>query len=274
MAKLTKPAPEPMSQCGHWYTRDAAPKHMVPMAKGGMRATTLRDARKFGLVPSVTSIFKILAKPGLERYKHMQLLMASENNPRQEHETDGEWMKRVQGFADEDVSQAALLGSKIHDALDKSFDGQECPADLAQYVEPALKWLDDKAIVMGEREIVVVKNSEGFAGRVDAIAQGKGGTNFVLDFKTRRTKPGQAILPYDGQAAQTAAYAAAYFGLDTKEDFLENRIWGANLFISTTEIGRVEAVPYSPEVMAEEYDIFLACCKLWRHQTKYDPREL
>lgn len=261
-----------MSQGGHWYTRDAAPKHMVGAAKGGLRPTTLRDARKLELVPSVTSIFKILAKPGLERYKHMQLLLACEAHPRQDNESDADWMKRAQGYADQDVGEAAKLGSRIHDALDQSFDGVECPEELKCYVTPTLEWLQDKGIVMGEREIVVVKNSEGYAGRVDAIATGKGGTNFILDFKTRRTKAGQKIVPYDGQAAQTAAYAAAYFGLNTPEDFIDKRIWGANLYISTTEMGRIEGVPYSPEMMAEEYDVFLACCKLWRHQTKYDPR--
>ena len=62
----------------HWYAKDGTPVYEVPRASGeGMRNTTLRDARKMSLVPSVTTIINIAAKPGLEAWKLNQLLLAA-----------------------------------------------------------------------------------------------------------------------------------------------------------------------------------------------------
>ena len=45
----------------HWYDKDGVPCHEVPKASGkGKTKTTLTQARKLGLFPSVTTIFKIL----------------------------------------------------------------------------------------------------------------------------------------------------------------------------------------------------------------------
>ena len=49
----------------HWYRRDGEPLHSVPSAKGEPRPTTLRDARKLGLLPSVTNVLGVIAKPEL-----------------------------------------------------------------------------------------------------------------------------------------------------------------------------------------------------------------
>jgi hypothetical protein len=48
---------------------------------------TLRDARKFGWYPGVTSIIKCAAAPGLETWKQNQVLMAALTLPRVEGET-------------------------------------------------------------------------------------------------------------------------------------------------------------------------------------------
>ena len=40
-----------MMNSEHWYSRDGRPAYEVESAKGMMRPTTLRDARKLGLVP-------------------------------------------------------------------------------------------------------------------------------------------------------------------------------------------------------------------------------
>jgi hypothetical protein len=44
----------------HWYRRDGEPLHSVPSAKGEPRPTTLRDARKLGLLPSVTNVLGVI----------------------------------------------------------------------------------------------------------------------------------------------------------------------------------------------------------------------
>jgi hypothetical protein len=57
----------------------------------------------------------------------------------------------------------------------------------------------------------LVNTKHGYAGKVDVIAKGPRGKRLILDYKTRKTKPGQACTPYDGQAMQIAAYAATAF---------------------------------------------------------------
>jgi hypothetical protein len=66
------------SESGHWYRRDGSPCHEVPRAKGdGVRPTTLRDARKMGLLPSVTSIIKCADRPALNSWMQRQVAMSA-----------------------------------------------------------------------------------------------------------------------------------------------------------------------------------------------------
>ena len=57
-----------MKESGHYYDLTGKAVFEVPnKSKGGMRHTTLRDAKSLGLLPSVTTIFKCLAAPELDR---------------------------------------------------------------------------------------------------------------------------------------------------------------------------------------------------------------
>ena len=51
------------SESGHWYTKDGEPMYTIVGANGVERNTTLRDARSLGLVPSVTTVIGLVAKP-------------------------------------------------------------------------------------------------------------------------------------------------------------------------------------------------------------------
>ena len=51
----------PLKEGGHWYTRTGAPMYTVKGANGKERNTTLRDARKYDLVPLVTTILNVAA---------------------------------------------------------------------------------------------------------------------------------------------------------------------------------------------------------------------
>ena len=65
------------SESNHWYTRDGVPQYTVEAKKGGLRATTLRDARTMNLVPSVTTILGVAAQPALLAWMQQQVLMAA-----------------------------------------------------------------------------------------------------------------------------------------------------------------------------------------------------
>ena len=280
------------SQSSHWYKADGTPCHRLPRVRGGgLRPTTLRDARRLQLFPSVTSILGIFAKPQLDKWKMRQVAHASMRLDRTEGESDDYFADRIIEEAFAQVEQAADLGSRIHDAIDKHFDGNPIPDDLVTYIQPVLKWKEAKDLEFVERELRVVNKAHGFAGTMDVacvkFGSGEEHSKFnverstfdvrqlsrqsaigVVDFKTRKTKPGAKVTSYDGQAMQIAAYGATYWG----EENLP-RMFGANAYISTTEPGRLEVCSYTPQQLMAEWEVFKMACAIWRHSKSYDPRE-
>ena len=250
----------------HWYTRDGQPAHAQPKAGGaGERPTTIADARRLGLVPSVTTILGIIGKPQLEKWKVSQGILAAGKNPRQEAESQEYWVQRVYDAAFQQVEDAAEKGSAIHAALDAVMDGQPVADEYRAHVQPVLAWLSETGIEIAERETLVVNLQEGYAGRADVFFRyGKRGIG-ILDYKTRKTRVGERVTPYDGQGMQLAAYAAAFYGVDALP-----RVLAANVYISTTEPGRMEVCKH--EDLPGLYQAFRHACALWRHLKNYDPR--
>ena len=74
------------SESGHWYARDGEPMYTIIGANGKERNTTLRDAKSIGLVPSVTTILGMVAKPALENWKLTQAIKAAIDLDRGEQE--------------------------------------------------------------------------------------------------------------------------------------------------------------------------------------------
>lgn len=250
----------------HWYTLEGVPAYKMKKAKGdGDRPTTLRDARKHNLLPSVTTIFSIMAKDGLDRWKLNKAIDAALATPRDENEPDDRYRSRILERSFEETSEAARLGTRIHDAIDAAFDGVEPAEDLKQFVDPTMKYLSSLNLSNIEREGTVVSIDEGYAGRVDLLAR-YGNSNIIIDFKTKKTKESVKVTPFDFQATQIAAYAMAAFG--TLEDCI-----GANVYISTTEAGRIETAVYDTETLKKEYALFLNINSIWRHLKSYDPRK-
>jgi hypothetical protein len=252
---------------GHWYREDGAPVHRMPTSDGsGERPTTIRDAKRLGLYPSVTSILSVLAKPGLEKWKLDQVALATLRTPKQAEESEDYWCNRVRNAAFEQVEQAADLGTMIHGALESAMAGEPYDPSLNVYIQPVLDWKAKVGIEIVDREIRVVNKVEGFAGTADVLFRyGQQGIG-ILDYKTRKTVPKEPVLSYDNQAMQLAAYAATYWGPENI-----TRVLAANVFISTTEPGRMEVVKH--EDLARDWQAFRMVAALWRYQKGYDPRQ-
>ena len=98
------------------YHPDGRSCHTVLKKDGsGERATTLADARKLGLLPSVTSILSIKAKPGLDAWKLEQAILSSLTLPRGGEETTDAFVRRVVTDMDQQSTQAAAWGTRIHE---------------------------------------------------------------------------------------------------------------------------------------------------------------
>jgi len=269
MAIITKPA----LGSSHWYSLDGKPCHTVPNKDGdGTRTTTLRDARKLNLLPSVTTIIGILDKPQLTKWKMREAAKAAIAIPGpQGEEPLDRFADRAIEHAMSQVGEAADLGTKIHNAIENLMRGsaEEPSEELRPYVKPVLDWMRQVGVKVTHSEIVLVNAVHGFAGRVDALfTWGDGfGKLGILDFKTKKTKEGEKVEAYDEHLLQLAAYAATHYGAGQLQ-----HVVAANLFISSTEPGRLEVVKHDKERMVAAYEAFCQMCAIWRFRKGYDPR--
>ena len=111
-----------MSKSQHWYDREGNAVFEVAKAKGGgMRPTTIADARKLNLYPSVTTVLSVLAKPSLDDWKLQQVAERAYSNPPQDGEEVSAYSRRIIDGAFEQVSDAADLGTRIHAGIELAF---------------------------------------------------------------------------------------------------------------------------------------------------------
>jgi hypothetical protein len=246
----------------HWYNKTGEAVFEVPKVKGGMRKTTIADARKMGLYPSVTTVLGILDKPQLMDWKLEQVALAAFNSPANGSEPFEVYHQHLLTKAFEQVSDAADLGTAIHAALEAHFKGAPIEAGMDTYVEPVARLIEREGIAFTEHELRLVNAQIGYAGTTDAVITRNGQTG-ILDFKSRKTKPGVACTPWETEPLQIAAYGVAKFGQIPKI--------GANVYISTTEKGRVEIWWHNYEDLTEAWKAFRSCVDIWQYQKSYRP---
>ena len=265
----------PRESASHWYFPSGVPLHEVPRADGkGQRPTSLRDARKLGLFPSVTNVLSILAKPGLDAWKQEQAILAALTLPRTEGETLDDFAKRVLVDMTSEVGRAADLGSAVHAAIEGYAQGRWLPEDkgVARLFEPARQWFDKEVIAVHSVEIATAHLEWGYAGRVDLVATLRStGRPTVIDFKTqktRRDKDGnfKPIL-HDTWPLQLEAYRMA---LASRDKGL------ADAAIASVVIGSTDPVPVLVKVWDDAdkdgyFRAFLAARDLWVWQKNYCP---
>ena len=257
-----------MSKSQHWYDRDGKAVFEVPKAKGdGMRATTIADARKLNLYPSVTTVLSVLAKPSLDDWKLTQVAERAYSNPPQDGEDTATYSRRIINGAFEQVSDAADLGTRIHAGIETAFkEGISAVSeDVYHYVKLVKQDLEFAGIKIVQHELRLVNEFDGYAGTTDAVMvlNGKQG---ILDFKSRKTKPGVKIEPWETEPMQIAAYCMARF------NSIQYGACGANVYISTTEPGRVEIVTYDDITIDKAWGVFKSALHVWQYLKGYRPK--
>lgn len=248
-----------MSTSGHWYDRNGEAKHTIVGKNGKIRSTTLRDARSEGWYPSVTTIMKVLASPELDKWKQQQVLLASMTLPRQVDESDDSYMSRVMEDAFKQVDDAADLGTQIHAALEAHFQGLQYAPEMELYVAPVKKWAEHNRIKFLQHELRLVNHEVGYAGTTDALIE-KDGVLHILDYKSRKTKADYEVKPWAKEPMQISAYASI---VGAKR--------GCNLYISTTEPGRIGEAWYDEATLEKEYKAFQHVAAYWQHSNNYVP---
>ena len=196
---------EKVNDTGHWYRKSGEPAYFVE-GKTGRRPTTLRDARKLGLLPSTTGIINQLSKAGLDTWKQQQVLLAALTLPRQPDEPESDWLARVMQDSKATGREAAERGTAIHAVIEAYFDQVYMP-EKPPYLDAIDKALQDafgNQLWLSERSF---GHPLGFGGKCDLMANpvnGKG-NGFVCDFKTKDTNLDKVDVYFEHEM-QLAAY--------------------------------------------------------------------
>src|SRR5215472_7381204 len=169
----------------HWYQRDGAPLHSVPSLKGEPRPTTLRDARKLGLLPSVTNVLGVIAKPELVEWKMTQAVLAALTLPRNEGEELGVFAKRVVEDAQSQVRGAAEFGSAFHAGAEHVAKTLEVDptGPFAAWLNRHRDWFQANCVRMVWTERVLVNLELGFAGTADLLVEHQAHGLTLVDYK-------------------------------------------------------------------------------------------
>jgi ATP-dependent exoDNAse (exonuclease V) beta subunit len=259
----------------HWYTRDGLPRHKQRKKDGEERDTHVGDAKKQKLLPSVTEIIKIKSEPGLEAHRRRAIAAAAYLCPPSSFETEKEWTAHIMKKADEPGNLAKEFGNLIHARMEGIVSGREPLVEsemvvlpegpevpMASLINPTLIVLNDLNLQVQSTERILTSRL-GYAGTSDMLAT-KDGLPIILDYKTTKTEEGEPIVIYPAYQMQIAAYWNAAYPLHSGSG-----MGGYNIFISSTEPGRVEAHWYDGEELEDAWKEFVACLVLWKQAKKY-----
>lgn len=198
-------------RAAHWYYPDGRACHTLPKQDGsGEKNTTLRDARKLGLLPSVTSIISIKSKPALEAWKTEQAILSALTLPRGTEESDDAFAKRVVEDMGAQSKQAAEWGTKIHGECENLHKTGILvqKEDTYPYIKDYERWFKENIRRAIHAETTVTNPRLGYAGRVDLVAELADGRVAVIDLKTQKVKERGPVF-YEEWGMQLAAYRSA-----------------------------------------------------------------
>ena len=252
----------------HWYDRSGKPAYQT-----NGRDTTLRDARKLGLVPSVTTVLSCVAKPALTDWMVKQGVLAALTGTRTDGESDDAYIARILADSRQQAIDAANEGSRIHDACENLVKGravrrkyrphaEAARAELSRLFPDVNDWVAEKSF----------GNWLGYGGKCDLHSPS---TGIIADYKTKDGDFSDGKrLAYD-QHWQLAAYQVG-LGLTWSNPTSAQNYpacefkSGAAIFVSRTHPGKVASHVWSADEMAEGWRTFECALQLWKCLKGYD----
>jgi hypothetical protein len=247
----------------HWYARDGTPTHKVPYADPtkGFRKTTLSDARKLHLVPSVTTVLQVLAQPYLERWKQEQVLLSALKTPSNPGESLSNYKTRIFTESRKKAEDAAKIGTRIHGLVENYFKGDITDTDreenktLFENIENCLYEVYQSSVVWQSE--MKFSHPKGYGGTVD-LWSGCG----IVDYKTKdfNEKKDVKSMAWDDMGMQLAAYGQGL--LDNPDSIL------CNIFISRTVPGLIKHHVWpDKKILLDKFNLLL---QYWQLSKNYD----
>ena len=247
------------TESGHWYTRDGQPCYTVKAKDGNDRPTTLRDARKLLLLPSVTTITRVIAKPALTNWLIGQGVWQALTLPRVAGETDDAFIRRAVEAHSETGRLAAERGTALHGALERG-------DTTGQWAEHVTNTNAELLAIGVDLSTAKVEHSFasplGYGGKVDAH-----GACWVLDFKSKDAIGDKTAkdFAYDEHAMQLAAYESGIYLSDDYPRLL-------NVFVGVKD-AKVVIKEWTYAEAMRGWQLFLTAFKLWKLQHNYNPNQ-
>lgn len=253
MANLIQPS---RGGGGHFYTKDG------DAVEGG-----LREARKVGAFPSVTTVMGCAKNYGLENYKREQFGLALLTLNRKKGETDDEFIARADLDANDQSAKAMEKGTHIHNLWENidSVIGENTLDE--KRIEIMRDWKAENILKIEQSESVVVSQAYGFAGRFDTLARVKDGTKdgelMLLDLKTSDPK-GKKLKPWESYCMQLSAYSLA-LGMD---------VACANIMFNSTDKPEILFHRWERSEIEEARGGFLGVLAYWQWANNYRPQDV
>lgn len=248
--KVSAPA-----ESGHWYSRNGIPTYTIVGKNGKVRNTTLRDAREMNLVPSVTTILNVAAKPQLTQWLQKQVLLAALTLPKIDAESEDDYLARILEDSKEQGRAAADAGTDIHAAIEAFYRG-EVWNKHQEHVQACSKALDGH---FGQQGWVAERSfghELGYGGKVDLHCPG-----IVVDVKTKEFTDPSKVDGYEDHRMQLAAYRV---GLALPKARC------ANIFVSRSVPGLCVIKEWTAEELDEAWEMYCHLLRFW--QIKHNHR--
>jgi len=244
-------------ESGHWYTRDGIPRYTVIGKNGKERNTTLRDARTESLVPSVTTVLNVMAKPALIQWLQKQVLMAALTLPRIEGEPEDDYIARIMTDSKEQGRKAADDGTAIHASIQGFYEGTVTLLH-EEHVKATVAALDAS---FGQQPWIAERafgHSYGFGGKCDLHSTV--GVGIVADIKTKEFSDPDKIDLYDDHLMQLAAYRVG-LGIPAARC--------ANVFVSRSVPGLVVVKEWEEKDLKRGWAMFCALLQFWQLKNQH-----
>lgn len=242
-------------QSSHWYKRKTGePCYEIVGKNGNLRAPTIKDAIELDCVPSVTTILKVLSKPGLEAWKQNQILLSALTHPNPSNLPAQDLAALIIEESKKEAELAALRGSEIHSLIERGFSsGSWVGNDIQPFLHFSAKH-QMKAIHLEK----CFANSE-YGGRIDFIGMFDGKLS-LIDFKTQNTK-GKPIKFYQEWALQLAAYN---YGIDEEIEQV------VSIVIASDDVSKIDFKIWGNGTLS--FETFSNALKIWQWQNEWHDR--
>jgi len=219
------------------------------------------------LVPSVTTVLGVAAKPALVAWMQTQVLMAALTSTKRHGEAEQDYIDRIISDSKKQGRDAADKGTAIHAAIESFFEGishkahpihvQDCVRALEAHYG-RIGWIAERSF----------GHELGFAGKCDLHAPNEaveGG--IVVDVKTKDFKDPKDVVAYEDHLMQLAAYRVG-LGIPNARC--------ANIFVAREELevdGKktvpCKIIEWSEEDLQRGWEMFTHLLYFWQLKNKH-----